>query len=153
MRVGVCGLGSEHESRGDGGAGRIKGIRGQDWERLITARRRLFFNEQLDPISRGQQQPSKSPPSPLPLSVFAAATAEAALSPPSISVHNPADFTQHRRPPRQPVAGSPPTPALIWQPQIMLRLQRRAAAHMQSLEAVFLPRHSGRVCRYHRATI
>lgn len=62
VRVGVCGPGSKHESRGDGGAGRIKGIRGRDWERLIKARRRRFFNEQLDPISRGQQQPSKSPP-------------------------------------------------------------------------------------------
>lgn len=156
MRVGACGQGSGRGNRGDGGAGRIKGIRGRDWERLITARRRLFFNEQLDPISRGQQQPSKSPqppPSPLPLSVLAAASAGAALSPPSISVHNPADFTQHRRPLGQPVAGSPPTPALIWQPQIMLRLQRRAAAHMRSREAVFSPRHSERVCCYHRATI
>lgn len=136
MRVGVCGPGSEHESRGDGGAGRIKGIRGRDWERLIKARRCRFFNEQLDPISRGQQQPSKSPrPSrrpPPPLSVFASATAGAALSPPSISVHNPADFTRQRRPLRQPAAGSPPTPPLICQPQIMLSLQRRAAAHMPS---------------------
>lgn len=133
MRVGVCGPGSKHESRGDGGAGRIKGIRGRDWERLIKARHRRFFNEQLDPISRGQQQPSKSPPHhPPPLSVFATATAEATLSPPSISVHNPADFTQHRRPLWQPAAGSPPTPPLIWQPQIMLNLQRRAAAHMRS---------------------
>lgn len=46
-----------------------------------------FFNEQLDPITRGQQRRSKSPPCP------ASRLLAAVLSALSISVQDPTDFT------------------------------------------------------------
>lgn len=134
VRVGVCGPGSKHESRGDGGAGRIKGIRGRDWERLIKARRRRVFNEQLDPINRGQQQPSKSPP-PSPSSSVSVRHRHCRSHLIASVYQCPQSRWLHSAPRRlhwQPAAGSPPTPPLIWQPQLMLNLQRRAAAHMRS---------------------
>lgn len=133
--------GSEHESRGDASAGRIKGIRGLDWERLITARCRLFFNEQLDPISRGQQQPSKSrPPHPPSAPCLCQCLLPPLQKPPyrhCLSVST-IPLTS-----LGPVVRSGNLwlealrhPALIWQPQIMPRLQRGAAAHIQLLEGV-----------------
>lgn len=83
MRVSVCGplfniKAGETEERAD------KGDQRTGLGKTDKGACHHFFNEQLDPISRGQQWLSKSPS----LSVLAAT-----LSAPSISVHNPADFT------------------------------------------------------------